>query len=111
MRERSTTVMPESGPRAAIVPSRREVAVAPSYRRGRDGAIDEHDPDAAGRPCVLRQARQCARAQDEDSLLMAQRKMPHPELGAKRHVEGRTVTCPTYPSRPLSKPPTSRPRD
>jgi hypothetical protein len=35
-----------------------------------------------------------AQAQDEDKLLMAQRKTPHPELGAKRHVEGRNAIDP-----------------
>jgi hypothetical protein len=39
--------------------------------------------------CALR-----AQAQDEDVLLMALRKLPHPELGAKRHVEGRTIVVP-----------------
>ena len=33
-------------------------------------------------------------AQEEDKLLMAQRKTPHPELGAKRHVEGRNAIDP-----------------
>jgi hypothetical protein len=43
--------------------------------------------------CVLRHA-PAAQAQDEVTLLMAQRKMPHPELGAKRHVEGRNAVDP-----------------
>jgi hypothetical protein len=38
-----------------------------------------------------RACRGTAQAQGEDRLLMALRKFPHPELGAKRHVEGRNI--------------------
>jgi hypothetical protein len=36
----------------------------------------------------------------EDGLLMASRKSPHPELGAKRHVEGRTISIQPHMSHP-----------
>jgi tol-pal system protein YbgF len=47
----------------------------------------------------------CAPAQGEDKLLMALRKAPHPELGAKRHVEGRKIADPALVifSQPLAK--------